>query len=125
MEILDPDLWNDDGTPKRPSEQYMRRLEEVQDLEAIDPATEAKRQAEQAEAYRLYRTQTQAGTPPQIGDIVHFTVVGGVCRAAMVMEVEDHVATLRVHIPHEPFEDWEADHDEDASVGTWHWAETS
>lgn len=127
MEILDPDLWNDDGTPKVPSQQYMRRLEEVQDLEAIDPETAEKRAAEQAEAMRLYRAQSQMQTAPVIGDVVHFwDDENARCRAAIVMEIEvGHVATLRVHVPHEAFQDWTCDHDEDKGQNTWHWAETA
>ena len=28
MDLLDPDLWNDDGTARRPSQEYMDRLEQ-------------------------------------------------------------------------------------------------
>lgn len=125
MEILDPDLWNDDGTPKRPSQQYMRSLEEAQDLEALNPEIEALRAEERRQAMARYRTQLLMDTKPTIGDVVHFRQADGVCRAAIVMEIENHVATLRVHIPHEPFQDWEADHSESLSGGTWHWPETA
>lgn len=129
MEILDPDLWNDDGTPKRPSQQYMRRLEEAQDLEAVDPETPKKRAAEQREAYLNYarvKRETKAQRPPEIGDIVHFWSEG-TCYAAIVMETEafSHGANLRVHVPNQPFQDWQVDHNEvkegDGNDFSWHW----
>lgn len=137
MEILDPDLWNDDGTPKRPSQQYMRRLEEMQDLEALDPETPKKRSEELREAYINYarvKREAREARPPEVGDIVHFwdaeSTGGAVCRAAIVMETESfgHGAMLRVHIPHQAFQDWQCDHDErkvltdtEGEPLTWHW----
>lgn len=126
MEILDPDLWNDDGTPKRPSQQYMKRLEEAQDLEAVDPATPAKREAELKDAYLNYariKREARSARSPEIGDIVHFWN-DATCYAAIVMEAEsfgDGVC-LRAHVPHKPFEDWQAPHDEDKEFEqTYHW----
>lgn len=126
MEILDPDLWNDDGTPKRPTQQYMRRLEEAQDLEAIDPETPVKRQAELDDAYLNYariRRQAREARAPEVGDIVHWYDERGVCRAAIVLETEsfNDNAELRVHIPKEPYADAYAEHDEGKSDSTWHW----
>lgn len=127
MEILDPDLWNDDGTPKRPSQAYMRRLEEMQDLEAVDPETPVKRAAEQHEAYLNYariKRQAREARAPEVGDIVHYwDDEKALCRAAMVMEIDpfSDAATLRVHIPHEAFQDWHVDHGEDKGKETWHW----
>lgn len=123
MEILDPDLWNDDGTPKRPSRQYMESLNEAQMIEAMDPEVIARRQKENEEAFVLSRKRLLAETAPVVGDVVHFWD-GEHCRAAIVMEIEDHEATLRVHIPNKPFEDWTAGHDEGKSDDSWHWAET-
>lgn len=134
MEILDPDLWNDDGTPKRPSQQYMRRLEEAQNLEALDPETPKKREQELNDSYISYvraQREFKENTPASVGDIVHFW--GGKedpahdhCFAAIVMEVEtfSHAATLRVHVPHAAFMDWHCDHDEDKGHDTWHWPES-
>ena len=131
MEILDPDLWNDDGTPKRPSQNYMKRLREAQDLEAIDPATPVKRERELDDAFLNYariRQDAKQQRPPEVGDIVHFW--GGKedpthdhCFAAIVMETESFTdaATIRVHVPHEAFMDWHVDHDEDKGHDTWHW----
>lgn len=122
MEILDPDLWNDDGTPKRPTKAYMDSLNEMQMQEALDPETRAKRDAEAAEAMRLYRTTAARERAPEVGDIVHFRDHDGHCFAALVMEAEGHLATLRVHIPHESFQDWTSDHDEGLGLpDTWHW----
>lgn len=127
MEILDPDLWNDDGTPKRPSKVYMDGLNEAQHLEALDPETRAKRDAELAEAMRLYRITAAKERAPEVGDIVHFWG-GEKCRAALVMETEGHSATLRVHIPNASFQDWTVDHDEEEwkfdqgdPMFFWHW----
>jgi hypothetical protein len=117
MEILDPDLWNDDGTPKRPSKEYMESLAEAQqgDGSVFLSFARIKREAKQERG-------------PEIGDIVHFW--GGKedpaydhCFAAIVMEVESFtdVATIRVHVPHEAFMDWHVDHDEDKGHDTWHW----
>lgn len=117
MEILDPDLWNDDGTPKRPSAQYMQRLDEAQqgDNSVFLNFARIKREARAARA-------------PEIGDIVHFW--GGKenpehdhCFAAIVMETEtfSDAATIRVHVPHEAFMDWHCDHDEEKGHNTWHW----
>lgn len=127
MEILDPDLWNDDGSAKQPSQQYMRRLEEMQDLEAVDPQTPAKRAAEAQDAYLNYariKREAKAQRAPEVGDIVHFwDDEKARCFAAMVMEADPFGdgATLRVHVPHEAFQDWEAGHDEGKTPDTWHW----
>lgn len=127
MEILDPDLWNDDGTPKRPSKVYMENLARAQMLEAVDPETPAKREAEKAEAYLNYariKRAAKAQRSPEVGDIVHWwNDTLNACNAAMVMEVESFGdgALLRVHIPHAAFEDWQGDHDEDKGINTWHW----
>lgn len=116
MEILDPDLWNDDGTPKRPSKEY---------LESLDQA-----QTGSADAFMSFarmKRETKAERPPEVGDIVHYWD-DGVCRAAIVMETETfgHGAMLRVHIPGQNFQDWQCDHSETKGVDdenqTWHWA---
>lgn len=127
MEILDPDLWNDDGTPKRPSQQYMRRLEEMQDLEALDPETPKKRAEELREAYINYarvKREAREARSPEVGDIVHYwDGLLATCRAAIVMETDSFsdAATLRVHIPNEAFQDWHVDHSEGKDRDTWHW----
>lgn len=112
MEILDPDLWNDDGTPKRPTAEYMQRLEAAQSG-ANQPFLD----------YAAAKREAASLRPPEVGDMVHFSDDDEApCRAAIVMESEGHVATLRVHIPHHPFGDWEADHDESrVTEATWHW----
>lgn len=131
MEILDPDLWNDDGTPKKPSAEYMENLKVAQRLEAIDPTTPAKREAEQREAYMNYariKREAKAQRAPEVGDIVHaWDGTEGACRAAMVMETSsfNHNAEIRVHIPRKPYEDWFAVHAEtnreEYPEGSWHW----
>lgn len=127
MEILDPDLWNDDGTPKRPSKEYMQRLREAQDAEAVDPATPGKRVRELDDAFLNYarvKQQAREQRSPEVGDIVHYwDDENARCRAATVMETEpfSDTATLRVHIPHEAFQDWHVDHDEEKVRDTWHW----
>lgn len=130
MEILDPDLWNDDGTPKRPTRAYMENLEIAQHLEAIDPETPMKRAQEQSEAYLNYariKREARANRAPEVGDIVHFWGGGEAlpsrCFAAIVMEAEafSDAATLRVHVPHQAFMDYHVDHDEDKGNNTWHW----
>lgn len=117
MEILDPDLWNDDGTPKRPSQQYMKNLADAQ-----RGAGDAFR-----EAYINYaraRREAREARSPEVGDIVHFWDDEKTrCRAAMVMETDafSDAATLRVHIPNEAFQDWHVDHSEGKERDTWHW----
>lgn len=114
MEILDPDLWNEDGTPKKPSKEYMESLAVAQsgDDGAFINFARIKREA---------RSQR----PAEIGDIVHFWHhEHSACRAAIVMETGSfgHDATLRVHIPNKPFEDWHVDHDETKRADQgWHW----
>lgn len=95
-------IWNEDGTPKRPGVDYT----------PVD--TPAFLEAAQREV--------REKTAPSVGDVVHFWDCGA-CRAAMVMETYgDHSATLRVHIPHRPFEDWSAGHDETREEeSSWHW----
>lgn len=114
MEILDPDLWNDDGTPKKPTTEYMQRLDEAQQ--------------EQGGAFLNYariKREARAQRGPEVGDIVHFWGnEEGKCFAAIVMETASfsHDAELRVHIPHKPFEDWFSVHDEERSEAAgWHW----
>lgn len=126
MEILDPDLWDDDGKARKPSQGYMESLEQAQALEALDPEIEARRAAEEAAALKEFK-KTLA---PTVGDIVHFWG-GEKCRAALVMEAEDHLATLRVHIPNASFQDWTVDHDEEGwkfdqgdPMYSWHWPES-
>lgn len=124
MEIMDPDLWNDDGTPKKPSKQYMKNLEEAQ--------LGASKEFDQSYLdYIRAKEELKAGTAPVVGDVVHaWDGKAGLCRAAIVMEVDrrTHHAEIRVHVPRQPFEDWYAIHVEgDARLeheeGSWHWAE--
>lgn len=123
MEILDPDLWNDDGTPKRPTQEYMQRLDDAQQAQGGAFLN-----------YARIKREAKAARAPEIGDIVHFwdaeSVDGAVCRAAIVMETETFGdgAMLRVHIPHQAFQDWQCDHDENKALTgtegeplTWHW----
>jgi hypothetical protein len=114
MEILDPDLWNDDGTPKRPSKAYMESL--------------ATAQAGDAGVFLNYarvKRETKAARAPEVGDIVHFWGNDeGKCFAAIVLETTafSHDAELRVHIPHKPFEDWFCVHDEGrGEANGFHW----
>ena len=112
MEILDPDLWNDDGTPKRPSKEYMQRLDEAQRDDGGAFLNFAR-----------IRREAKAQRPPEVGDLAHFWN-DDTCYAAIVMETESfgHGACLRVHIPRKPFEDWQAEHDETKGTAeTWHW----
>jgi len=137
MEILDPDLWNDDGTPKKPSQEYMKRLEEnpvfqqfTEGLAKIaESTTEVIATGEVVQgdvgffSYARIRREAKAARSPETGDIVHFWD-GEQCRAAIVMETSSFSddATMRVHIPHKPFEDWTSEHDEDKDLaGTYHW----
>lgn len=128
MEILDPDLWNDDGTPKRPSKEYMERLDQAQQDQGGAFAGLPDVVVQTTDAYMniaRIRREAKAQRSPEIGDIVHWwDEKGAVCRAAMVMEIESFGdgALLRVHIPHESFQDWQCAHDEDKEFsGTWHW----
>lgn len=129
MEILDPDLWNDDGSPRKPSQSYMRRLEEAQDLQAVDPETPKKIAEQQAEAYRSYvriQAEAKAMRPASVGDIVHlWDNEIAKCRAALVLETAafDHSCELQVFVPHEEAQFWNAAHDEDKAPDTWHWPE--
>lgn len=134
MEILDPDLWNDDGTPKRPSKAYMEGLEVVQGftdglmkvVDATQPVERSDKPVKSTgEAFMNYarvKRETKAARPPEIGDIVHFWSEG-TCYAAIAMEIASfsHEATIRVHVPHEAFRDQRVDHDEDRGHDTWHW----
>lgn len=122
MEILDPDLWNDDGTPKKPTKEYMARLEEAQ--RAQGGAFAALAADESFLNYARVKRQAREARSPEVGDIVHFwDEQGAACRAAIVMETESFGdgAMLRVHVPHQPFSDWQCDHDEDKGHETWHW----
>lgn len=113
MEILDPDLWNDDGTPKRPTADYMKRLDEAQTTDGGAFLN-----------YARIKREAKAQRAPEVGDIAHFfDVRSATCRAAIVMETSsfEHDAWLRVHIPNEPFEDWQAEHDEAKGPNSWHW----
>lgn len=134
---LDPDLWNDDGTAKKPSQEYMERLGEhpvfeeyvTRMAEIVESTSEVHVTdksvvVDAGEAFIAFQAGNKTAA---IGDVVHFWD-GETCRAAIAMEVEGHTATLRVHIPHQPFEDWEADHDETReNAGTWHftWGQCS
>lgn len=141
MEILDPDLWNDDGTPKRPSKAYMDGLAVIQaNYEGMARLVDETKPVERSdkpvvstgESYLNYariKREARSQRSPEVGDIVHFW--GGKadepeldhCFAAIVMEVAsfNHEATIRVHVPHEAFMDWHVDHDEDKGHDTWHW----
>lgn len=142
MEILDPDLWNDDGTPKRPSKEYMQRLGENPVLqqfteglvEVAESMTEVvasdKPVISVGETYLNYariKREAKEQRGPEVGDIVHYwDEEKALCRAAMVMETDsfNHNAELRVHIPREAYADAYAVHDEHvegAGEGTWHW----
>lgn len=124
MEILDPDLWNDDGTPKRPSQEYMQRLNEAQRDVGVVAATGDPELSTNYLNYARIKREARENRAPEIGDIVHFwDDEMARCRAAIVMEVEpfNDVATLRVHVPHEASQDWTVDHGEDKAPTTWHW----
>ena len=127
MEILDPDLWNDDGTPKRPTKAYMDNLKAAQDLEAVDSTIPAKRIAEQDDAFLNYarvKRETKAARPPEVGDIVHlWDHEQAVCRAAVVTQTEalNHDSELHVFVPRKPAEFWFAVHDESKGDESWHW----
>lgn len=117
-------LWNEDGTPKRPDpEQY-------DDPEKYAQAPFADLVADTAakEGYLNYariKRQAKGLRSPEVGDIAHWWDQDhATCRAAIVMETESFGdgALLRVHIPHESFQDWQCSHDEDKEFsGTWHW----
>lgn len=122
MEILDPDLWNDDGTPKRPSQEYMKNLDEAQRAAAASFDSSYLN-------YARIKREAKAARSPEVGDIVH-AWTGETCRAAIVMETDSFGdgALLRVHVPkyRDPgggmFADLEAPHDEDKEFSdTWHW----
>lgn len=133
MEILDPDLWNDDGTPKRPTKAYMDGLAAIQAhgeglmrvVDTTTPVDAAEKQIVDSSFMNFARIkrETKAARSPEVGDIVHWYDERGVCRAAIVMETESFTdnAELRVHIPKEPYVDAYADHDENKSDNTWHW----
>lgn len=129
MEILDPDLWNEDGTPKKPTSEYMQRLDEAQrGGEVFARLAQEEPNAELAQAYAEHarlRQQARTTTPASMGDIVHFWDDSKArCRAAMVLETEpfSEAVTVRVHIPHEADQDWVCDHDENQAPNTWHWS---
>lgn len=125
MEILDPDLWNDDGTPKRPTADYMKRLSEAQAGDPLIGAVDVTVPLENGFLnYARIKRDAKAQRAPEVGDIAHFfDVRSATCRAAIVMETSsfEHDAWLRVHIPNEPFEDWQAEHDEAKGPNSWHW----
>ncbi len=139
MDILDPDLWNDDGTPKRPSKEYMASLdavgtfqahaEELQRLvdETITVSTSEKPVIQASNGsylnYARLRREAKAARSPEVGDIVHFWT-GEVCRPAIVMETDSFGdgALLRVVIPADASCDEQTQHDEEKEFqGTWHW----
>lgn len=128
--VLDPDLWNDDGTAKPPTPERMEALNEAQRLEAIDPEVPSRQASMLHDAFINHariRQDAKTGRPPEVGDIVHgWDEKDGTCRAAMVIQTESftHNAELVVFIPSAPQEQWYAEHDEEktsASEGTWHW----
>lgn len=114
-------LWNEDGTPRRPDPAQYGDPEKYAQTPAADLAAD-----ESYLNYARIKREARAARSPEVGDIVHFWA-GGPCRAAIVMETESFsdAATLRVHIPNEPFQDWHVGHNEDkASEGdefSWHW----
>lgn len=129
MEILDPDLWNDDGTPKRPSKEYMERLDAAQRDVGIAAETGDPALAVSYLSYARIKREAKAARSPEVGDIVH-AWTGETCRAAIVMETDSFGdgALLRVHVPkyrgpaEGMFVDLETPHDEDKEFSdTWHW----
>lgn len=121
--MLDPDLWNDDGTAKAPTQERMDTLEELQSGESGAFFN-----------YARIKRDAKAERPPEVGDIVHFWG-GGQCRAAIVIKTEtfNHNCELNVFFPRELVEQgeefvrkeseqfWYADHDEGRVAETWHW----
>lgn len=127
MEILDPDLWNDDGTAKRPSQEYMDRLEEA----GTPFADLAVNEAYVSHARR--QRQVRMETPPGVGDIVHLWLPEGnhrqTCQAAIVtaMDPEDwHLIEVTALAPGVLVLQCYAQvpHDESKTVASWHWAES-
>jgi len=110
------ELWNEDGTPKRPvppdTDQAFRSI--------------VQSESEQ-EAYMSYvraKQEYKRNTPATIGDVVHFWD-GERCRAGLVAEIESytHACTIHVFIPNAACQWWHVDHSEEKAVNTWHWAE--
>lgn len=114
------ELWNEDGTPKRPVPPDTD--------DAFRQIVQSEGQRHEQEAFLTYvqaKQQFKKNTPATIGDVVHFWD-GEQCRAAMVAETEaySHAVTIHVFIPREACQWWHADHSEEKDVlNTWHWAE--
>ncbi len=133
MEILDPDLWNDDGTPKRPTKAYMASLDQAQQAQGgvfaglVQEDLAAMRVDEPSTSYMNYariKRETKAARPPEVGDIVHlWDHEQAVCRAAVVTQTEalNHDCELHVFVPRQAAEFWFAVHSETKGDESWHW----
>jgi hypothetical protein len=113
------ELWNEDGSPKRPVPPDTD--------DAFRSIIQSESKASEREAYMSYaraKQEFKRGTPATIGDVVHFWD-GERCRAGMVAEIEmySHACTIHVFIPNEACQWWHADHSEEKETNTWHWAE--
>jgi len=116
------ELWNEDGTPKRPVPPDTD--------DAFREIVQSESKAHEQEAFLTYvkaKQEFKRNTPPTIGDVVHFWD-GQRCMAAMVAETEQytHACTAHVFVPREACQWWHVDHDEAKETdNTWHWAEES
>jgi hypothetical protein len=99
------------------------------DFELIKPEAQDAYDPAPFLSYARARQADRAERDADVGDVVHFwSPEHPTCRAAIVMETASLTdeATLRVHIPHEPYQDRTVKHSEDRSWeahgdASWHW----
>jgi hypothetical protein len=139
--VRDPNIWNADGTPRRPRAvgrdgEYLEEDATTSVLPFADfalggivvPEGRGREEIEEQNAIFMKKLRRQAMTNrgPAIGDIVHFWD-GDACVAAIVTETGDMAEDgdyLTVFQPRQQA-GWSVAvlHDEDKPHGTWHWPE--
>jgi hypothetical protein len=118
------EIWNEDGTPKRP-EPNQGAEHAFADLAMADKSTNRELYL----SYARIRAEALANQPASVGDMVHVWT-NGLCRAAIVTQtsVFDDEIHVSVFVPGEltvqPLRDVAHDEKKSGYAPTYHWPES-
>ena len=121
---MSSNLWNADGSARKPQPGQGEEVRAFADLVAQEPAAGE----ESFMSYARLQQEAKAATPAGVGDIVHYWD-GDACVAAMVTEAgmfEGEGDYLAIFQPRQQpgCTAIAIAHDEDKGRDTWHWPES-
>lgn len=130
---MNPDIWNDDGTPRLPEmpneliDQHPFADLAMDHRETQEPGTYEVGIESNAVFMAKLARKAKARATPGVGDVVHWWD-GQRCVAAIVVETamfEGESDVLTTFPPDGGFmAQGVGQHDEDKAVSTWHWPES-